>query len=132
MFLFIVIDNSNVCAFFLSLSSSYTLSLYLSPPIILRLRWLAADTIDFKIRRRTACAPSPPPVVLSTTSFSSSCLSSQCHRCGGTGGRPREHGPGGPRNQHRRVVIISSFAKRCFSWRQCAAGCEQTRYVTPR
>lgn len=89
-------------------------SLLLFPPIVLRLRWLAAGTIDFKIRRRTACAPSPPPVVPSTTSFSLSCLSSQYHRCGGTGGRPREHDPGGPRSQHRRVLIISSFAKRVF------------------
>lgn len=121
-----------VCAFSLSLSSSYAPSFYLSPPIVLRLRWPAAGTIDFKIRRRTACAPSPPPVVPSSTSFSSSYLFSQCHRCGGTGDRPREHGPGGSCNQHRRVVIVDSLSrsgtKRCFSWRRarCAAGCEET------
>lgn len=37
-------------------------------------------------------------------------LSSQCHRCGGTGDRPREHGPGNCA-RIRRVVIICSRSK---------------------
>lgn len=64
---------------------------------------------------------------------------SQCHRCGGTGGRPRGHGPG-TCAQDRRMVIVTSLSRYlslsrnengggqwCFSWRRvrCAADCEE-------
>lgn len=71
MFLFIVVDRICMRALSPSLSQSL-LSIFLS--IFLSLShpysassfvqwWSVVGAIDFKIRRRMACAPSPPPVV---------------------------------------------------------------------
>jgi len=133
-------------------SPTFSPSLSLPRSTVLHLRWCATewrDAIDFKIRRRTLCAsspPSPPPVVSST---SSSCLprelGSQCHRCGGTGGRL--HGDMiWTRGQDRRVVIanflslslslspplflfrneggaffVAMYTMRCKLWKSCCA-----------
>lgn len=135
-----LLSSTTVCmrAFSLSLFLSHLLPLSFSFPIVLRLRWSAAGAIDFKIRRRTASAPSPPPVVPSTTSSHRSAFSSQCHRCGGTGDRPRGHGPGGPRSQHRRVVIANLSREERNDGVSCGGvydvpqGVKRPRYVTPR
>ncbi|CAL1676926.1 unnamed protein product [Lasius platythorax] len=65
-------------------------------------------------------------------------IESQCHRCGGTGDRPRGHGPGGPRSQHRRVVIANlSREERNDGVSRGGVydvpqGVKRPRYVTPR